>query len=134
MWLLSLVALLSLSLIAYGTHSLMQDRGPVRRVVIVPKEINVADVVEGGQFLFEVQGFNKGGKRVPVSDATVGVDNPAIGADTVNADGTNGVLTAGTAPAAGNITARAAGIDATPFPINVVADNTVATVQIVPTV
>ena len=105
----------------------------VVRLVIVSKESNMADVVQGGTLAFEVQGFNKFSVQVPLTDATVGVDNPDIGTDTVSAAGTGGVFTAGTVIASGNITAAAAGLTATPLPVNVVADTVVASVTIVPT-
>ena len=115
-------------------HAIMMHpmgQGPIRKVVITLKGSNVADVAPGGVIHFEVQCFNNGGKRIMPTDATVAVNPTTLGTDSVNADGSSGVFTAGSAEGTGEITARAAGIDATPLPVNVV-DNTITRVTIVP--
>jgi hypothetical protein len=86
-------------------------------------------VVEGDSFKFEVVAKNKFGKRVKVSNAAVTLD-PAEGTVSVDADGTNGVFTAGSAatvlkPSAGGVT----GAD---FAVEVTPDLAVATVAIQP--
>src|SRR5215510_14374432 len=68
--------------------------GPkVDHIEIIFLESNMADVQEGSSIPFVVKGFNKKGNEVPVTDATVSIADPVFASATVNADGTNGVLT-----------------------------------------
>ena len=92
----------------------------------------MADVVEGQVFNFKVVGRNSALREVALSDAAVSLDNAALGSVTVNPDGTGGVFTAGSVDGSGNLVATAAGVTSAPFPVNVTADNVVATVEIQP--
>ena len=53
----------------------------------------MATVMEGATLGFVVQGFNKKGNPVPLTDASVSTGDASIATATVNADGTGGVLT-----------------------------------------
>ncbi len=77
---------------------------------------------------FGVVGFNKRGKRVPLTD-TVMVDGDGnIATATVDVDGNNGVAT-GVADGATTWQAFAAGLRA-PLEVTVAADNTVASIDV----
>jgi hypothetical protein len=91
------------------------------------------NVVEGGSFTFTVVAKNKFGTVLPVTDAAVSVDNPDLGAVTVNADGTGGVFTAAVGKDGDlNLVPSAGGVQGTPFQLTVSGDTTVASVEIVP--
>lgn len=77
---------------------------------------------------FVVVGFNKRGKRVPLTDAVVAGGDAAIATAAVDADGNNGVAT-GVADGATTWTATAAGFTA-PLNVTVAADNTVASIDV----
>ena len=91
----------------------------------------MADLNVGAVFNFTVVAANKAGTTVPDTGITVSVDNPAVGTVTVNPDGTAGVFTAVAAGAA-NLVATDGKITSAPFPVNVVADVTPASLTIVP--
>lgn len=91
------------------------------------------DIVEGQVLNFTVVAKNKFGTVVPISDAVVALDDPTLGSLTVNPDGTAGVFTAATGKAGTvNLTPSAGGVTGAAFPVNVKADATVATVELVP--
>ena len=64
------------------------------RIEVKWKGNGMADVVEGQTRGFEIKGFNKAGKEVPLKDAaTVTVANATLASATVQSNGKNGVLT-----------------------------------------
>jgi hypothetical protein len=106
-----------------------KPHGPVKVVKLIFQESAMTDVVVGKQVPFTVQGFNAGGKQVPLTDATVTVSDPSLATGTVNADGTGGQLL-GVAPGTVNVSGVAAGITSAPVAVNVLEDNTVVSVTI----
>lgn len=91
----------------------------------------MTQVVEGKQFLFTVVAKNSAGRVVPSTDASVTLDAP-VGTATVDVDGNNGVFTAGSVDGTANLVAMVAGVSSAPFPLEVVADTAVASVEVVP--
>lgn len=91
------------------------------------------DIVEGGVLNFKVVAKNRFGTVVPVTDAAVVLDNPDLGTVSVSGDGSGGVFTAATGKAgAVGLTPSAGGVIGPAFPVAVVADSEVASVELVP--
>lgn len=89
----------------------------------------MAEIVEGGSFSFTVVAKNKFGTVVAISDASV---TASAGTASVDADGKNGVFAGPVGVSV--LTAAAGGKTSDAFPVEVKADTTVATVEIVPDV
>ena len=89
------------------------------------------DVVQGATANFTVVATNKEGQVVPDANISVSTDDAAIATATVNADGSNGVLT-GVAPGTTNLNATDGTITAAPVQVVVSQDLTVATLTITP--
>ena len=103
-------------------------------VVIIP-EVSMADVVEGKVFKFSVFFKNAAGRVLasPLpSDAAVTEDRDTAGTVSVNADGSNGVFTAGGVDGPVNLTATAGGFTSDPLALSVVPDPTPSGVVIYP--
>ncbi len=77
---------------------------------------------------FAVVGFNKRGKRVPLTDTVMVDGDGSIATAVVNVDGTGGVTT-GVADGATTWQAFAAGLKA-PLEVTVATDNTVASIDV----
>lgn len=77
---------------------------------------------------FVVAGFNKRGKRVPLTDAVMVDGDGNVATAVVDADGNNGVV-AGVNEGATIWMAQAAGLQA-PLNVTVAADNTVASIDV----
>lgn len=77
---------------------------------------------------FTVAGFNKRGKRVPLTDAVMVDGEGNIATAVVDADGNNGVAT-GVADGTTTWQASAAGLRA-PLNVTVATDNTVASIDV----
>ena len=93
------------------------------------------DLVEGGVFNFTVVAKNRHGTVVPINDAAVALDDPNLGTVAVNPDGSAGSFTANVGVTGNvNLTPSAKGVTGTPFPLSVVADLDVVTVELVPVV
>lgn len=89
----------------------------------------MASIFEGKTLGFVVVGKSASGRVVPLTDATVVVADGAVASAVVNADGSNG-LVSGVAPGDTTLVATAAGVSSAPFPITVLADNVVVSVEI----
>lgn len=127
-------ALALVILLLWVQHLLRADADKPVRLVIIPKgtSMDFPNLEPGETAPFDVIGFNKKGKPVPLTDpAAVSTDDAIIATAAVDADGMHGLLTA---VADGTTTLRASSgaLQAPPKTVTVAQDTVVVSIEILP--